>query len=124
MIGPPTSDTNSVRILLVDDDKSIRSKLRALLQGRPNWVVVGEACNGKHAVEIFDTHMPNVTVMDLQMPEMNGLEAARRLISSYPDSQILLITLYLSKQLEEDAREAGIKRSLFEDGNASCRRRR
>jgi two-component system, NarL family, response regulator YdfI len=104
-----TSEARLVRILVVVDDAVIRTKLRDLLEQRPKWVVVGEAHNGRHAVEIFDQHMPHVTVMDFQMPEMNGLEAARRLTSAHPDSPILLVTLYLSKQLDEEARKVGIK---------------
>jgi two-component system, response regulator PdtaR len=98
-----------MRILLVDDDAFVRRKLRDLLERRPGWVVVAEAQNGRDAVATFDRHMPDVTVMDLRMPEMNGLEAARQLTRQHAGLPILLVTLYPSKQLEEEARKAGIK---------------
>ncbi len=87
----------------------IRDRLRDILEQRAGWKVVGEARNGREAVEAWHTHKPNITVMDLQMPEMNGLEAARRLTDEVPDAPILMVTLDPSKQLEEEAQKAGIK---------------
>jgi CheY-like chemotaxis protein len=98
-----------VRIFVVDDNPMIRSQIRSLLERREEWVVVGEASNGLDAVETCGEHTPNLTVMDLQMPEMNGLQAARVLVKQQPDVPILMITVDPSRQLEEEAKKAGIK---------------
>lgn len=86
-----------------------RAAIKGALQQRPDWVVVGEACNGLQAVETFRNYAPQLTVMDFLMPELNGLEAARRLTERDPDIPILMITTDPSFQLEAEAREAGIK---------------
>lgn len=98
-----------IRILLVDDDALIRSKLRLNLEQQHEWTVVGEAHNGQHAVDSFAEHAPHVTVMDFQMPVMNGLEAARFLSGKYQNVLIVLVTAFLSTQLEEEAGKAGVR---------------
>jgi len=75
-----------VRIFIVDDSAVIRSHLREMLEQRSDWVVVGEACNGRDAVETLSDHKPDLTVMDFQMPEMDGLEAPGALPGSNPMS--------------------------------------
>lgn len=98
-----------IRIFVVDDSAMFRTHLRALLEGRPGWAVVGEAVNGRHAVETFHEHMPHITVMDFAMPEMDGLEAARRLIRRYPAVIILIVTADPLRQLIADAKTVGVK---------------
>lgn len=98
-----------VRIFLVDDNAMIRSHLREMLEQKPEWVVVGEASNGRDAVNAFPKQKPDVTVMDFLMPEMNGLEAARQLTKQNPEAPILMVTVDPSPQLEREARKAGIK---------------
>src|SRR6202022_108421 len=75
--------------LLVDDDKIARRHLRRLLEDHAGWLVCCEAENGKEAVEKFNELLPDLTVMDFQMPEMNGLEAARLMIQRHSDAAIL-----------------------------------
>jgi DNA-binding NarL/FixJ family response regulator len=98
-----------VRIFLVDDNATVRGHLRAVFEQREGWNVVGEAHNGRHALETFREHMPHVTVMDFLMPEMDGLEAARHLTKRHPNVPILMVTTDPSRQLEEAARMTGIK---------------
>jgi DNA-binding NarL/FixJ family response regulator len=98
-----------IRIFVVDDSAMARAAIKAVLHQRSEWVVVGEALNGRHALETFLDHDPHLTVMDFIMPEMNGLEAARHLTKRHPDVLILLITTDPSTQLEIEARRAGIK---------------
>jgi DNA-binding NarL/FixJ family response regulator len=98
-----------VRIFLVDDNAQARAAIKAALEQRSEWVVVGEAYNGRHAVATFLDHKPHVTLMDFWMPEMNGLEAARHLTQRHPDVLILMITTDPSKYLEQEAKRAGIR---------------
>jgi DNA-binding NarL/FixJ family response regulator len=83
--------------------------MRAALEQRLECVVVGEAFDGQHALETFHLHMPHITLMDFIMPKMNGIEAARHLTARHPDVLILMVTTDPSKELETEARRAGIK---------------
>lgn len=96
-------------IFLVDDNKMIRQQVRQLLERHPQWQVAGEAENGKDAVSSFPGLMPDVTVMDFDMPGMNGLEAARSILAEYPDAAILMLSVHLPGQLTREARKVGIK---------------
>lgn len=98
-----------LRIFLVDDNAMARAAMKAALQQHAEWVVVGEACNGREALQDFRRHQPELTVMDFRMPEMNGLDAARQLTEWNPDALVLMITTDPSSQLQEEARSAGIK---------------
>jgi DNA-binding NarL/FixJ family response regulator len=98
-----------VRIFIVDDSATARAALRAALEQRPDWVVVGEAFDGQHALTTFPLHMPHLTLMDFIMPKMNGIEAARHLTARHSDILILMVTADPSKELEGEARRAGIK---------------
>lgn len=98
-----------VRIFLVEDNAVMRAHLRAALEWPKDWTVVGEAEDGRDAIEKWSKHAPNVTVMDFVMPEMDGLEAGRSLARQHPESPVLMITIDPSRQLGEEAKRAGIK---------------
>lgn len=98
-----------IRILVVDDNPSVRRYLRGLLEQHDGWRVCDEARNGREAVERFQQIRPDIVVLDFQMPEMNGLDAARIITQLSPETPILMVTLYLSKQLSDEARQAGIR---------------
>ena len=98
-----------VRILLADDSPAIRRCLRGLLDRHSDWQVCDEASNGKEAVERFQRAKPDLIVIDFQMPEMNGLDAARHIVDLSPGTPILMVTIHLSKQLSEEARKVGIQ---------------
>jgi DNA-binding NarL/FixJ family response regulator len=98
-----------VRILVVDDNPAVRRYLRRALEQQEGWCVCDEARNGQEAVDRFQKIRPDVIVLDFQMPEMNGLDAARIISRLSPETPILMVTLYLSRQLSEEARKAGVR---------------
>ena len=98
-----------VRIFLVEDNAMMRAHLRSVLERSRDWTVVGEAADGRSAIETWGEHAPNLTVMDFMMPEMDGLEAGRSLSQQHPESPVLMVTIDPSLQLAEEAKKAGIK---------------
>jgi DNA-binding NarL/FixJ family response regulator len=108
-----------IRILVADDSPAIRGCLRGLLDQHDDWRVCDEASNGKEAVERFREAKPDLIVLDFQMPEMNGLDAARHIVELSPKTPILMVTIHLSKQLTEEARKVGI-RGACAKGNINC----
>lgn len=98
-----------VRILVADDNPAVRRYLRGLLEQQPDWLVCDEARNGQEAIERFEEAKPDLIVLDFQMPQMNGLEVARRIVHLSPKTPILMVSIYLSKQLSEEARKVGIR---------------
>jgi DNA-binding NarL/FixJ family response regulator len=93
----------------VEDNAPMRRVVNGVLGMHEGWQVGGEASNGREAVEKFPQIRPDITVMDLKMPEMDGLEAAKAIIRDFPDAAILLLTVYSSDELVMKARQVGIK---------------
>jgi DNA-binding NarL/FixJ family response regulator len=98
-----------VRILIADDHALFRRGVAAELSQVPDWVVVAEATNGKDAVALAAELKPDIVVLDLTMPELNGLEAARRIIAAEPAARILILTAHESEQLVREVLSAGAK---------------
>jgi DNA-binding NarL/FixJ family response regulator len=107
------------RILVVDDSRLMRRCLRTLLEQRESWKVCGEASDGQEAIERAQQAVPDIIVLDFQMPKMNGLDAARELRRRLPKIPILMVTLHMSPQLEDQARKIGI-RGACDKGNIQC----
>jgi two-component system response regulator NreC len=100
----------AVRILIADDDASIRRLLRRLIENHQDWSVCGDAQDGKDAIGKAQTLSPDVIVLDLAMPEMNGFQAARAITRAHPEVPLLLLTVQqLSKELTREAQHAGFK---------------
>jgi DNA-binding NarL/FixJ family response regulator len=99
----------SLRILIADDSAPIRSMLRFFIEHSTDWLVCGEAENGRIAVESVPELKPDAVILDLSMPVMNGLDAAREITRIAPKVQMVLFTMHVSEQLRKDAEAAGIK---------------
>lgn len=97
----------ALRILIVDDEKAVRSALRRLLSTRGEWEIVGEAANGVEAVKYATDFNPEVIIMDVTMPEMGGLEATPQVKKAVPTAEILIFTQHDSKQMAQEAQNAG-----------------
>ncbi len=99
----------SLRILVVDDHDIIRRGLRQLLTARQGWEVCGEAKTGREAVSMAEQMKPDMVVMDISMPDLNGLEAARRIHKELPKTGILILTMHFSDQLVRDVVDSGAR---------------
>ena len=97
-----------MNILIADDKPQIRRIMRGMLEAHPGWEICAEAEDGVQAVARAKQYKPDVIVLDLAMPEMNGFEAAREISSALPGTPILLNTLYASPQVEKEAEKSGV----------------
>ena len=95
------------RILLADDHDVMRRGLKSLLEAQPGWQVCGEANNGRDAVALAQELKPDIAVLDMSMPELNGLEATRQIRKALPATQVLMFTMHENEQLVRDVLNAG-----------------
>jgi DNA-binding NarL/FixJ family response regulator len=102
-----------LRILLADDHDIVRRGLKDLLEQHVGWQVCAEASNGREAVELALQHRPQVAVIDLSMPELNGLEATRRIRQALPDTEVLIFTMHESEELIREVLGAGARGYLL-----------
>ena len=98
-----------LRILVVDDHAVVRRGVRSLLESHEGWEVCGEATNGREAVEQSRRLRPHVVVMDLSLPELNGLDATRQILKDAPDTEVLVLTMHHSEELARDVLKAGAR---------------
>jgi DNA-binding NarL/FixJ family response regulator len=101
------------RILVADDHEVVRKGLIAILQPQPDWQICGEACNGREAIEKAKQLMPDVIVMDVSMPGLNGLEATRQIMKANPATKVLILTLHDSDQIIHDVLNVGARGYLL-----------
>ncbi len=109
----------SIRILLVDDHEILREGLRAILRDQKDIEVVGEAQDGKHALELADKLCPDVVVMDINMPDLNGVEATRRLTHSDSKIKVIALSTFTDKQFVLEMLEAGAVGFVVKDAASS-----
>jgi len=99
----------TMRILVADDHEVVRHGVRALLEARPGWQVVAEAVDGREAVEKSKRLQPDVIILDIGMPGLNGLDAARQILKAAPKSGILILTMHESEQVVREVLAAGAR---------------
>ena len=96
-----------IRVMLVDDHAMVRKGLVAFLKNMPELGLVGEACDGREAIETCEQHQPDVILMDLVMPELGGVAATRTIHQRWPHVQVIALTSFQEKELVQDALQAG-----------------
>ena len=111
---------SAIRILAVDDHSVVRQGIASLIGIQTDMTLVAEASNGREAVQEFRTHLPDVTLMDLQMPEMNGIDALIAIRKEFPDARIIVLTTYsgdvqILRALKAGAQAYLLKSSLYNE---------
>jgi DNA-binding NarL/FixJ family response regulator len=100
---------STLRILIADDHEVVRRGVRALLEARPGWEVCGEAVTGREAVDAAKRLSPDIVILDIGMPELNGLEAARQIRKDLPGCEVLILTLHESEQVVREVLAVGAR---------------
>ena len=109
------SEPRLIRVLSVDDHPLLREGIAALVASQPDMELVAEAANGREAVEQFRKHRPDVTLMDLQMPEMSGIDALSAIRGEFPEARIIVLTSYAGDVQVSRALRSGAKGYLLKD---------
>src|SRR2546423_13402539 len=105
----------SIRVLIVDDHPLVRTGLALMLKYEPDMEVIAEARNGREALEAFRLHRPDVTLMDLRMPEMDGVEAITAIRAEYPTARVIVLTTYSGDEDIFRGLKAGAQAYLLKD---------
>ena len=118
-MGTPTAtgmeEMENVRILLADDHNILRDGMRLLLERQPGFAVVGEAGDGREIVELAREHHPDVIVMDIAMPNMNGIEATRRIVEKQPETGVVILSMHYDESYVLRSLKAGARAYLLKD---------
>ena len=110
-----SSDPSPIRILSVDDHPLLRQGIAGLVAAQEDMNVIAEAANGREAIQQFHRHRPDITLMDLQMPEMNGLDAILAIRGEFPEARIIVLTTYAGDVQALRAIKAGARAYLLKD---------
>lgn len=103
----------TLRVLVADDHEIVRKGLRSIVEEQPGWEVAGEACDGREAVDKARTLRPDVAVIDVSMPGLNGLEATRQMLRNDAESKVLILTMHESDPLIREVLDAGARGYLL-----------
>jgi DNA-binding NarL/FixJ family response regulator len=111
----PVKKDDAIRVLVVDDQFVVRMGLVSIIDAQPDMRVIAEAPNGRMAIELFRQHSPQITLMDLRMPVMDGIQATRSLIREFPQARIIVLTTYEGEEDIHRALQAGARGYLLKD---------
>lgn len=109
---------NEIKIVLVDDHKLLRDGLRNIIEKKSNMHIIGEASDGREAIKIASKLMPDVIIMDVAMPGLNGIEAATQIVKNEPEIKIIGVSMHSGKQFIQGMFKAGAFGYLLKDGDA------
>src|SRR5467141_1862909 len=104
---------SAFRILIADDHEIVRRGIRALLENHPGWEVCGEAIDGRDAIEKAAALRPDLALLDVGMPNLNGLDAARQILAAAPRTRVLILTMHESEQIVREVLEVGARGFLL-----------
>ena len=99
-----------LKVLLADDHKLLRSGLKLLLQRNPDMLVVGESANGEQTIQLFEQLQPDILLLDLSMPNMDGIECLKEIKSCYPEAKVIVLTMHEDENYIKRAMQAGLVR--------------
>jgi len=111
--------SNRIRVLIADDHIIVRSGLRLLLEAEPDIDVIGEALEGSEALNLVEQYLPDVVLMDITMPGMDGLEATRRIKAAWPQVQVLVLTMHRSDEYFFEMLKAGASGYILKGAETS-----
>ena len=106
-----------IRILLADDHKILRSGLRGLIEKQPRFKVVAEAANGRSAVKLSQKLTPDIAIMDISMPDLNGIEATRQIIGNSPRTKVIILSVHSEQRFVAEVFKAGASGYLLKDNS-------
>jgi DNA-binding NarL/FixJ family response regulator len=109
---------NTFRILVADDHEIVRRGIRSLIENHPGWEVCGEAVDGREAVEKVRELRPDMVLVDVSMPNLNGLDAARQILDIAPQTRVLILTMHESEQIVREVLEVGARGFLLKSDAA------
>ena len=118
-INTIVNDNQLIKVLLVDDHAVVRDGIRARLEQHPDFSVVGEAINGREAIQKVSELNPDVVLMDISMPVMNGMDAAKYLREKYPDIKVIILTMHEHKEYIQGVIRCGAQGYIVKDVSSS-----
>jgi DNA-binding NarL/FixJ family response regulator len=106
-------DSGKIRVLVIDDHPIMRVGIAAIIQATPDMVAIAQAGNGEDAIPLFEKHLPDITLVDLRLPGMSGVEVIRTLIARHPNAKFVVLTTYEGDEDIHQAHEAGARSSII-----------
>src|ERR1700719_1920973 len=119
LLPPIKKNKKTTRIMLADDHQLVRAGFRALLKQIPAVEVVAEAADGREALHLFKKHRPDVVLIDIAMPKLNGLEAIARITKDYPNAIVIVLSMHANQEYVMQAIQAGARGYLIKDDAVS-----